>query len=167
MKVYVTGRSGTGKSSIARALAEQGIASIDIADGLCHWENKHTGEYAEWEQGSSDEWHDAHAWVCDTEQLQKQLLAHKDIAIVGAAANQDDYLGLFDKVFVLQGDPKTMLARIQARTDNDFGKHETEQRGILKEFGKFESRMVEKGATPVDVSRPLEEVVADIRSSFS
>lgn len=164
MKIYVTGISGSGKTSIVESLLKKGINAIDIDAGLCHWENKKSGEHTEWHPGKSDKWHEGHIWLCDIEKLKEKLAESKDIVVVGMAFNQDDYLELFDKVFVLQGRPEIFFARVEARTTNDFGKHPVEQRLMLNWHKRLEL-MVQKGvAIYLDAERPLEVVIEDILS---
>lgn len=167
MKVYVTGLSGTGKSSVAKAFAAKGIASVDIdMMDLCHWENINTKKRVEWEPGSSKEWHLSHAWVCDIDGLKEFIAKQEDVVVVGCAANQDGYLHLFDKFFVLHAEPETMLARIHERTDNPFGKDPAEQWRIFHRQKEFEDEMVQKGAVLVDANQPLDRVVAAIGGVF-
>ncbi|MDO8594596.1 MAG: AAA family ATPase [bacterium] len=162
MKIYITGLSGTGKTSIVEALLKKGIRAIDIDDDLGHWENKHTNEHTEWHPGKDDEWHRKHTWLCDVESLKKRLAETEHVVVVGSADNQSDYVTLFDKVFVLRCRPEVFLARIQERTTNDFGKLPPEQRRLLTWQRTFETEMVQKGAIPLDAERPLEKVVEDI-----
>lgn len=166
MKIYITGLSGTGKTSIVEALLQKGIHAIDIDDGLCHWENRHTGEHTDWFPGRDDEWHQNHAWLCDVEDLKKRLLEAEHVVVAGLGSNQNDYLPLFDKVFVLRCRPEIFLARIETRTTNDFGKHPPEQRMLLEWQQTFETEMIQKGAIPLDAERPLEVVVEDIISNL-
>jgi len=59
MKILVTGIAGTGKTSLIRALGEQGYLVIDLDDsGLCDWIHKETGEIAEYAEGAGKEWID-------------------------------------------------------------------------------------------------------------
>lgn len=166
MKAYVTGRSGTGKSSVARAFAAKGVAVVDIDNGLCHWENKHTGEQVDWTPGSSKEWHDAHEWICDAKKLEALLSENANIVVVGAATNQEEYFHLFDKVFILCVESKTIISRIHQRTDNQFGKDATEQERILFNYGEWENRMIKNGAVRINAEKSLDEVVAEIGAYF-
>lgn len=167
MKIYVTGVAGTGKSSIARALSARGVAAVDMDNGLCHWENRETGGMAGWEPGRSEEWYASHGWMCDTPALGSILDTSGDVVVVGISSNQEEYLARFDKVFVLHCAPETVIARLNARTDSDYGKHPAEQARLLAWQKSFEAEMVAKGALPLDADRPLEEVVADIEEALN
>ncbi|HRH24666.1 MAG TPA: AAA family ATPase [Candidatus Paceibacterota bacterium] len=162
MKIYVTGVAGSGKSSIVRALAARGVTAIDMDQGLCHWENRHTGGMAGWEPGRSEEWYAEHGWMCDVPELSSLLAIHDDIVVVGISSNQEEYMKFFDKVFVLHSKPETIIARINARTDSEYGKHPAEQKRLLAWQKSFEEEMAAKGAIPLDGERPIEEVVEDI-----
>ena len=163
MKIFVTGVSGTGKTSIVRELIERGIAAFDM-DDLCHWEHKHTGKRAQWGVGQDEAWHDSHVWLCDIPALKKELEKADTVVIAGHASNQDDFFNLFNKFFVLRSTPETLVTRIMQREDNDWGKHPNEQRRILRWQKAYDPEMVAKGAIPIDVERPLKSVVEEIMS---
>jgi len=161
-KFYITGISGVGKSSVSELLNERGIFSIDIdaVKGLCHWRNKKTFEKAHWYSGIGEEWLEAHDWICDTEKLIQLLDQDKDIiVVVGNSSNQQGYLDLFDKVFILRCSPETFTDRINNRTNNDYGKHEIEQKRILSWYKNFEDRLIKQGAIPINTEESLDIIV--------
>ena len=162
---YITGVSGVGKSSVSEVLNQKGIFSFDIdsVEGLCHWINKETFEKSDWHSGLGNEWHEAHEWICDKKKLIHLMNQQKDIVVVvGCASNQDEYLGLFNKVFLLHCIPETFVKRIDDRTNNDFGKHGIEKARILNWYKDFESKLIKQGAIPINTEEPLELVVEKI-----
>jgi len=169
-KIYITGISGTGKSAISEELNKRGIYSIDIDKDkydLCNWKNKETLEKVYFEFGMNKDWMEAHGWYCDIEKLKKMLDVSEDIIIVvGLATNQNDYLNLFDKIFLLQCKEKTFLERLKTRTSNDFGKHILEKEYILDFYKNFEKVMLEKGAISINAEEPLDLVMENIISGI-
>lgn len=165
MKIYITGVSGVGKTSLAQALSAHGINAIDI-DEISHWENKTTKETVGWEPGLSDEWLNAHDWVCDLNKLKEIINKEENSVALGHAANQDEYIGLFDKKFVLECSPETIERRLKERTNNDFGKHPDDLARILEWNKSFTSWMVAKGASVLDGEKPLDILVSEVASQF-
>ncbi len=169
-KIYITGVSGTGKSTLAKELQARGFFAIDIdaIPGLCHWRNKETHERAEYYYGIGKDWLVAHDWVFDPEKL-KELFTQaqgKMIAVLGLTRNQEEYFHLFDHVFLLHCSPEVFLHRLDTRTENQFAKEKSEQEHILSWYRGFEDRMIRGGAVPIDTDRPLAEVVQAINTEL-
>ena len=169
-KIYITGISGTGKSTISEELNKKGIYSIDIDSskyGLCHWKNKETRKEVYFEYGMGKDWMESHGWYCDIEKLIKLLNVPKNIVVaVGLITNQDEYLNMFDRVFLLQCDEKTFLSRLDTRTSNDFGKHPLEKEHILNFYKNFEKDLIERGAILINAEQALDVVVSNIISKI-
>lgn len=165
-RFYITGVSGTGKSSITEKLNEKGIPAIDIdsVKDLCHWINKETQERASWHPGIDNEWHEAHGWICDKDRLISMMDEHKDepVVVAGVAANQNEFLDQFDSILILTCSPEVFIERINNRTNNEYGKHEVEQKRILNWHESYKKEMLDRGAIQIDAEKPLDEVVDEV-----
>ena len=165
-KIYITGVSGTGKTTIARELEKRGFyaISIDEVSGLCSWIHQKTLE----KHGGKDtpltrEFVNQHDWICDVEYL-KELLgkANDEVFVLGMAGNQDEFLPMFDKILLLRCSPETFSKRIDGRTDNDFGKDPEIKRQILNRYKSYAEEMLSRGAVSINTDRPIEVVVEDV-----
>lgn len=140
-KVYITGVSGTGKTTIAKELEKRGFytISIDEVENLCSWVHQGTREKHEGKDTElTPEFVDRHDWICDIEYLNRLLNKDVEVAFVlGMAGNQDDFLHIFDKILLLQCRPETFCRRIEERMDNDFGKDRKIQQQILDSYETY------------------------------
>jgi thymidylate kinase len=170
-KIYITGVSGTGKTTVAKELEKHGFytISIDEVENLCSWVHqvtgeKHGGKYTE----LTLEFVDEHDWICDIEYLNKLLDKNLDIAFVlGMAGNQDEFLHIFDKIILLQCSPETFCKRIENRTDNNFGKDKKIQQQILARYEAYAEKMMTKGAISIDTEKPIDDVVSEVISQVA
>lgn len=168
-RYYITGVSGVGKSTIAKEIAKRGYASFDIDDveGLCHWMNKATKENVGNRAGIGRDFVEEHKWVVDIEKMKELLKSYdQDVVVSGVCANQDEYLHLFDKVFLLHCSEETFIHRLNTREDDRFGKDPGQQAGVINWYRKFEEYMKGFGAIPVTSEGELSAVVEEIISHF-
>ncbi|HAE36773.1 TPA: hypothetical protein DCX66_03600 [Candidatus Nomurabacteria bacterium] len=168
---YVTGVSGTGKTTVTKELNKRGIFAIDQDSkeyGLCSWKHNKTMRNAKFEYGIGKEFLEANDWYCDIEKLKKILNENEKISFVcGVSANQDEYLNLFDKVFLLQCPLETLVKRIDEREDHQFGKHQSEKEHILNWYKDFPQNLIDKGAIVINNINPINIVVDKILKNIS
>ena len=107
------------------------------------------------------EWVEAHEWRCDAEKLRELFDREDTIVVLGITSNQEEYLHLFEKIFLLQCTEKTFLHRLDTRTNQIFGKQKSEQESILSWYKQFEERMIKTGAIPISTEQPI-SAVADV-----
>jgi RNase adaptor protein for sRNA GlmZ degradation len=147
-KVLVTGMSGTGKSAALVALGRRGHRVVDTdAD---YWSRWSTGG-----DGVPD-------WVWREERIAELLDGHggRHLFVAGCRSNQGQFHARFDEVVLLSAAVDVMLARIERRTDNPFGKCAAERERILADRAAVEPLLRRAATVEIDTSvAPLEEVV--------
>lgn len=168
---YITGISGTGKSTVIEELSKRGYSTIDIDDveGLCHWVNKSSGELADYYTGVGADWLSQHEWICDKTILKKELLSKKSeiVFVCGLADNKTKILPLFQKVFLLQADEDTITKRLTSSgRAHDFGFHEADRKYIFSIAKDFETQSVKAGAIPINTNQPAAQVINTILSEL-
>ena len=144
-RVLLTGMSGTGKSSIVRALAARGYKAIDTDDGWC--EPLPDGRQR---------------WREDAIQA---LLATEDaevLFVVGCEENQAQFHAQFDHIILLSAPPGTLVERLAARTGNSYGKAPEELSRVLADLSTVEPRLRQVADHEVRTTMPLNEVVSAV-----
>jgi adenylate kinase family enzyme len=139
--VFVTGMSGTGKSSALAELERRGHRIVDT-------------DYGGWIEGEPEP-----LWRED--RITALLDEHGDEAlfISGCVANQGKFYERFDAVVLLSAPADVVLERVAGRTTNDFGTSDAERERILSDLAAVEP-ILRRGATAeIDTRAPLDEVV--------
>lgn len=163
MKIYITGVSGVGKSTLVEELRNKGVAAFDLDYvGVCHWKNKETGKKIKRTEGAGKAWLEAHDWICDIRKLKKLLEKKDKIVIAGITSNQKDFLNLFDKIILLRCKKEVFLKRLTDRKTNDFGRTESEQSHILGWYEDFEKEMLERNVLVLSSERPVSEIAQKV-----
>ena len=139
--VFVTGMSGTGKSSALTELARRGHRVVDT-------------DYGDWIEGEPEP-----LWRED--RIRELLDEHGEerLFISGCVANQGVFYDRFDAVVLLRAPADVILERVAVRATNDFGKTDAERDRIISDLAAVEP-ILRRGATAeIDTRAPLAEVV--------
>ncbi len=147
-RVLVTGMSGTGKSTLLRGLAADGVPVVDADDDA----------WSSWQNGLDGE----PDWMWDEDAMAALLAAHGTVVVAGCSANQGRFYDRFDHVVLLTAPIEVLLARVEARTDNPFGSTE-EQRDKIRRDTEQVVPLLRRGTTlELDATRPAADLLAEL-----
>jgi dephospho-CoA kinase len=144
-RVLLTGMSGTGKSSVVRALAARGYKAVDTDDG---WSEPLPDGRQRWRE-------DAIRALLDTEDAEVLFVA-------GCEENQRQFHARFDHIILLSAPPETLAERLAARTGNRFGKEPEELRRVLEDVRNVEPLLRRVAGHEVRTTVPLDQVVTTV-----
>ena len=163
----ITGCSGAGKTTIAAVLARRGLAAIDADDDpLLARSVDAAGNVAEKPAAPDFAWLSRHSWAWNPARLDELIraAAPATLYVCGGAANELQLADRFTQVFLLEIDEPTMLARIDARQDNDWGRIGDTREYLRRFLPGYQARLRASGAIPIDARQPLDQVVDAILS---
>lgn len=172
MLIWVTGLSGTGKSSVAGCLRELGYRSVDADDdGISSWRSHATGEIMP-SPALADrpaDWLDRFGWSIDVRRVEelRRGADSRPVFLFGAVENEAEVLPLADIVVCLVADADTLRQRLATRRTNEFGKAPGDLEAVMSWQGVFEDRHKEIGAVMIDATQPLPQVVVAVVAATS
>lgn len=144
-RVLLTGMSGTGKSSVIRALADLGYKAIDTDDGWC--EQLPDGRQR-WRE-------DAIAILLATEDADVLYVA-------GCEENQARFHPQFDPIILLSAPVPTMMQRLADRASNPYGKTPGDLGHVLSDTENIEPLLRQVADHEISTTMPLGGVVRAI-----
>jgi hypothetical protein len=163
---WVTGVSGSGKSSVCEVLKLQGRVAVDgDGDGFSRWVNRQTAEpVLDPPYPAPSGWLDGFAWRVRPEAVGSLAagLGGSTGYLCGGFENEGEVSHLFDRVICLFIDEDTLRDRLANRTTNPFGKQPEQLRASLEWRLSVEKRHRVGGATMIDATQPLDLVVAQV-----
>lgn len=160
--VWVTGVSGSGKSTTCRALKSIGVAAIDTDwDGFNHWVDHETGEpVVDPPYPTPADWLDSHAWHIRADLVRALRDSVPGVTFLfGAVANEREVWDLFERVGCLVVDDETVRQRLAARTNNAFGKHSADLDRVLDWNRDPEAIYRRLGASIIDGTQTVDDVL--------
>jgi shikimate kinase len=145
-RVFITGMSGTGKSTVIRSLQELGHRAVDFD----------TPEWSEHRlvDGERD-------WVWREDRVAALLQSHRDGALFvsGCAINQRLFYPQLDEIVLLSAPWQVLKDRLETRTTNTYGKTPEEIALIQHHIATVEPLLRRIATFEVDTAAPLDDVV--------
>ncbi|SNY04186.1 AAA family ATPase [Paractinoplanes atraurantiacus] len=138
-RVLVTGMSGTGKSTALTLLAARGHHTVDTD----------TDEWSEW---SGDD------WIWRSGRITELLTTTPDVFVAGCKSNQGRFYPLFDHIVLLSAPAAVLLARVETRTTNPYGKTPADRAEILTNLATVEPLLRATATAEIDATQPAAEV---------
>jgi gluconate kinase len=166
--VLITGSAGAGKSAVAAVLTQRGLSCIDDDEDpfLARFVDS-TGAVVPEEPAQPDfAWLSRHSWQWDPGRLDQLIgaAAPTTLYFCGGADNQLELANRFTQVFLLEIDEPTMLARLETRQGDEWGRAGDSREYIRRLRSPYQDRLRASGAIPIDARQPLDQVVDAILS---
>ncbi|MFN8411646.1 MAG: hypothetical protein U0Z26_04590 [Anaerolineales bacterium] len=153
----IDGVSCAGKTTVCGELQQRGYQVIHGDDELAYWGNLKTGEPV---YGSADA---DRSWLWNVAKV-NALVTDQHHAVTffcGGSRNADHFIGLFDKVFVLEIDLETLNQRLAARPKTEWGG--TAEEGEAFARVQHATRVgLPVNAISIDATAPVTSVVEEI-----
>jgi hypothetical protein len=169
--VWVTGSPGAGKSAVCTVLKSLGQTAFDADwDGYNRWVNRADGNIV---AGPPDPvpagWLARFAWMISRPEVEALAArTHGETAFLcGSVENDAEVWDLFDLVICLVVDSETLRTRLQTRTTNAFGRQPEQMEAALRWNDGAGSAYRGFGATIIDASQPVADVVVAVLAAAS
>ncbi len=162
-RYLVTGRAGSGKSTVASELRKRGYAAFDAdsIDGLSSWIKRTTGQKVVIEDNTNVDL-TQYDWLWDGDILRHFISDKETLFICGGAENDFSFETLFDQHFVLDIDADAQIQRLLSRIENDYGKNPAMHSSIVAKQAAHIADARTHGAIIIDATEPIDEVIDKI-----
>lgn len=151
----IEGLSGTGKTSVCDELQRLGYQAIHGDRELAYRGDPETG------RPTDDIGHEHHIWDVDKV---RALVADHDVAVTffcGGSRNFAKFQDLFDGIFVLEIDLRTLNRRLDERPESEWGGGTPTERKLIVRWHRTKENIPENGIS-IDATVPIAQVVDTI-----
>jgi shikimate kinase len=152
-RIFITGMSGTGKTSVIEMLCSRGFTAIDTDyDGWCAPSDRN---------GETE-------WLLREDKLSDLLNrpSTSPLFVAGCRSNQSKFYKFFDCRVLLAAPLEIMLARVAERTSNPYGKTDQQRAEIRWNFEHIEPLLRQSTDLEIDSSKLSVCAIADHLSAL-
>ena len=138
-RIYITGMSGTGKSSVIERLQARGFTAIDT-------------DYDDWCEVSISE--GGYECILREDRLHELLKASSisSLFISGCSSNQTKFYKFFDHIVLFSASLEVILERTAQRSSNSYGKNEKERTEIIWNFEHIQPLLKKNANLEIDTA---------------
>ena len=150
----IEGVSCAGKTTVCNELQRRGYQAIHGDRELAYWGDQKSGEPVDGSAGENG------AWIWNIEKVHALAAdqSHSATFFCGGSRNSEQFIHLFDAVFVLEIDLETLNQRLAARPKDEWGGTASEGEA----FARFQHRtkaFLPSNAILIDATAPVVEIV--------
>ncbi|MEV5577673.1 AAA family ATPase [Streptomyces parvus] len=148
--IFVTGMSGTGKTTALNRLEQRGYRVVDTDVG--GWiEDLPLSE----DVGTEPQWREDRIDALITE----HEISGEPLFIAGTVLNQGKFYPRFDEIVLFSAPFEVMLERIATRDTNPFGKTAEQRDQIMADTAEVEPLLRVSATVEINTHKPLADVV--------
>jgi dephospho-CoA kinase len=158
-KYLITGRPGSGKTTVMEALNGRGFQAFNTDDipEITKLEEQETGKTVPWPEGAVD-WK-KYIWNWQEAGLRRLLQTEGDVFIGGIVGNQQKFYPLFDKIFALTISAETLQKRLDSHAHPRTAQEK--ERAIAVHYNK-QARFEEQGLVLIPADGSVNEIIDNI-----
>lgn len=155
-RIFITGMSGTGKSSVLEELRQRGFEAIDT-------------DYDDWCEEAIDPNTGESDWVWREERMRNLLTAPLKTALFvsGCRTNQRNFYPFFDYKILFSAPLEVILKRVVKRSSNPYGQSEEERAEIAMNFGQVQPLLKAMADFEIDSSVMSVNEMADFLTTLA
>lgn len=170
---YLTGISGSGKSTALAELRQRGYEAYDVDEAgpvTAKWHNNDTGfvhpKSSIKKEDRTPEFLTNHSWKVPPQEVEvlAKLVGTKPVFLGGSIANEVEIKDLCSTVFALAIDDDILMQRLFARTNNDWGKSSHELELTLTVNHDLDKKYEKYGYVVINASQTIDTIIAKILS---
>ena len=158
-KYLITGRPGSGKTTVIEALKRHGFQAFNTDDmpEITKLEEQETGKPVPWPEDVVD-WK-RYVWNWQEAGLRKLLQNEGDIFIGAVVGNQQKFYPLFDKVFALTVSVETLQKRLDSHAHLRTAREK--ERAVAVHYIK-QARFEKQGLVLIPADGSVDEIIDNI-----
>ena len=163
-KYLITGRPGSGKTTVIQELQQRGYQAFNTDDmpEVTQLEEQATGKAVPWPDGVVD-WK-KYTWNWQEDGLRKLLDLEGDVFIGAIVGNQKEFYSLFDKIFALTISAETLRQRLDSHAHQ---RTTTEKDQAIAVHNQKQARFREQRLVLIPADGPVNEVVDSILAQLN
>jgi len=158
-KYLITGRPGSGKTTVIEALKRRGFHAFDTdaMPEITKLEEQETGTPVPWPGGAVD-WK-KYIWNWQEGGLRKLLQSENDVFIGAIVGNQQKFYPLFDKIFALTISTETLRKRLDSHAHPRTAQEK--EQAIAVHYDK-QAKFEKQGLALIPADGSVDEIIDNI-----